>query len=85
MDEDPGESGIPCGPVNDIGQALGFAESLGLTPVVSLHSEAGEIATFASPLTLHRTPVRYHRAPPALGADTDEVRRWLEDPDGHLD
>jgi crotonobetainyl-CoA:carnitine CoA-transferase CaiB-like acyl-CoA transferase len=80
-----GDSGIPCGPVNDIGQALGLAESLGLSPIVSLPSDAGEIATLASPLTLHRTPVRYHRAPPALGADSDEVRRWLEDPGAQLD
>jgi len=69
--------GIPCGPVNDIAEAVTFAEELGLSPVVSLPSPAGDVATLASPLVLHRTPVRYHRAPPALGADSDLVRRWL--------
>lgn len=73
-----GDRGIPCGPVNDLAEAIAFAESLDLVPVVSLPSPSGDIATLASPITLHRTPVRYHRAPPALGADGETVRRWLE-------
>jgi len=64
--------------VNDLGEAIAFADSLDLAPVVFLPSPTGDIATLASPLTLHRTPVRYHRAPPTLGADSDAVRRWLE-------
>jgi len=72
-----GDRGIPCGPVNDLAKAIAFAESLDLAPVVSMPSPTGDIATLASPLTLHRTPVRYHRAPPALGADSEAVRRWL--------
>ncbi len=73
-----GDRGIPCGPVNDLAEAIAFADSLDLAPVVFLPSPTGDIATLASPLTLHRTPVRYHRAPPTLGADSDAVRRWLE-------
>jgi crotonobetainyl-CoA:carnitine CoA-transferase CaiB-like acyl-CoA transferase len=73
-----GDQGIPCGPVNDLAEAIALAESLDLAPVVSLPSPAGDIATLASPLTLHRTPVRYHRAPPTLGADSEAVRRWLQ-------
>jgi crotonobetainyl-CoA:carnitine CoA-transferase CaiB-like acyl-CoA transferase len=69
--------GLPCGPVNDIAQAIALAARLGLDPVVRLRAAEGEIATIASPLLLHRTPVRYHRAPPTLGADTDDVKSWL--------
>lgn len=69
--------GLPCGPVNDIAQAIALATRLGLDPVVRLRAAEGEIATIASPLLLHRTPVRYRRAPPTLGADTDEVKSWL--------
>ena len=69
--------GLPCGPVNDIAQAIALAARLGLDPVVHLRAAEGEIATIASPLLLHRTPVRYHRAPPTLGADTDDVKSWL--------
>jgi len=70
--------GVPCGPVNDIGAAIELATRLGLDPVVH-HPSSGEhdIATLANPITLTRTPVRYHGAPPALGADDSAVRAWL--------
>jgi crotonobetainyl-CoA:carnitine CoA-transferase CaiB-like acyl-CoA transferase len=72
-------AGVPCGPVNDIAQAMALAEGLGLAPVVSFPSS--QIATLASPLTLHRTPVQYHRAPPRLGQDNADVHAWLDDGD----
>jgi len=67
------ERGVPCGPVNDLAAAFELAAQLQLAPVVPL----GEIATLANPIRLARTPVRYHLAPPALGADDAEVRQWL--------
>ncbi len=76
--------GLACGPVNDIAQAIALATGLGLDPVVRLRAGEGEIATVASPLFLHRTPVRYHRPPPALGADTGEVKAWLDRDGGEL-
>lgn len=76
------QAGVPCGPVNDIGAAIDLATSLGLSPVVR-HPSEGErgIATLANPITLARSPVRYHRAPPELGADDSAVRAWLSDGD----
>ena len=70
-------AGVPCGPVNDIGQAIDLAARLGLNPVVSLAGDAGPIATVANPISLSRSGVRYHRAPPPLGADDADVRAWL--------
>jgi crotonobetainyl-CoA:carnitine CoA-transferase CaiB-like acyl-CoA transferase len=76
-------AGIPCGPVNDMAQAFALAERLGLDPVVRLPTASGaEVAQVASPLRLSGTPVRYHRPPPALGADTADVLSWLAAPDG---
>jgi crotonobetainyl-CoA:carnitine CoA-transferase CaiB-like acyl-CoA transferase len=74
------ECGVPCGPVNDIGQAVALAAELGLDPVVR-HPSEGEhgISTLANPISLSRSPVRYHRAPPGLGADDQAVRAWLAD------
>ncbi|HET9656390.1 MAG TPA: CoA transferase [Kineosporiaceae bacterium] len=71
-------AGIPCGPVNDLDGAFALAAKLGLDPVIALPGPDGApIATVASPLRLTGTPVRYHRAPPGLGADSAEVRAWL--------
>jgi crotonobetainyl-CoA:carnitine CoA-transferase CaiB-like acyl-CoA transferase len=79
-----GDRGVPCGPVNDIAQAIALAQELDLSPVVTLPSSTGDVATLASPLLLHRTPVRYHRAPPTLGADNDVVKAWLGTTDTRL-
>jgi crotonobetainyl-CoA:carnitine CoA-transferase CaiB-like acyl-CoA transferase len=72
------QRGVPCGPVNDIAQAIDLATRLGLHPVVQ-HGPAGGpgIVTMANPIMLTRTPVRYRGAPPPLGADDSAVRAWL--------
>lgn len=68
--------GVACGPVNDIGAAIALAEQLGLSPV---HEHAGEnpVHTLSNPLRLGRSPIRYDRPPPPLGADSDDLRAWL--------
>jgi crotonobetainyl-CoA:carnitine CoA-transferase CaiB-like acyl-CoA transferase len=66
---------IPCGPVNDIAEAFDLAEKLGLDPVARADGLTPQVA---SPIKLSRTPTAYRQAPPALGADSDEVRAWLE-------
>ena len=37
------------------------------------HPLAGRVRLVASPIKLAATPVRYRRAPPLLGSDTDAV------------
>jgi crotonobetainyl-CoA:carnitine CoA-transferase CaiB-like acyl-CoA transferase len=73
------DAGIPCGPVNDIAEAIALASELGLQPTASFEgtADAATIATLASPLRLSQNPVVYRRPPPQLGADTAEVREWL--------
>jgi crotonobetainyl-CoA:carnitine CoA-transferase CaiB-like acyl-CoA transferase len=65
--------GVPCGPINDVGQAIALAESLGLAPVV----DSGGTPTVANPVGLGATPACYRRPPPGLDADGVEVRREL--------
>lgn len=67
-------AGVPCGPINDIGQGMALAEAVGLGPVV----EVGGVRQVASPIRLTATPVSYRLPPPPLGADTEEVLRWLD-------
>ncbi len=71
--EQLGEAGVPCGPINDVAEAIALADSLGLQPVVDT---AGTL-TVANPLTLSVTPVTYRRPPPALGADSEGSFRGL--------
>jgi crotonobetainyl-CoA:carnitine CoA-transferase CaiB-like acyl-CoA transferase len=72
-------SGVPAGPINDIGEVLdnSYARERGL--VRHLENGAGNaVPTVANPVTFEATPVRYERAPPLLGEHTDEVlREWL--------
>jgi crotonobetainyl-CoA:carnitine CoA-transferase CaiB-like acyl-CoA transferase len=67
------QAGVPCGLVNDVGEAFALAERLGLGPV----ADAGGSPQVASPIGLSATPVSYRLAPPALGQHTAEVLAWL--------
>ena len=53
---------MPCGPINDLGQAFALAERLGLAPVV----ETDGVRTVAHPVGLSATPAAYRLAPPSL-------------------
>jgi crotonobetainyl-CoA:carnitine CoA-transferase CaiB-like acyl-CoA transferase len=59
------ERGVPCGPINDLGQAFALAERLGLAPVAEVPAEDGRAArTVAHPISLSATPATYRSAPP---------------------
>ncbi len=72
---------VPCGPINDMGQAFDDAQvkarglhiKQAVAPVVSAQSAIESIASVASPLRLTATPPVLIRPPPALGEHTDEV------------
>ena len=75
------DKAVPCGPINDIGQAFAD-EQVQARGLVVNQPVAGEsiaslgvnsIATVASPLRLTATPPVLMRAPPALGEHTGEV------------
>ena len=72
---------VPCGPINDIGQAFADAQvrsrGLAIEQPRSDKARAAEgvpaIRSVASPLRLSATPPVLRRAPPTLGEHTDEV------------
>ena len=70
--------GVACGPVNGIDEAIGLATRLGLAPVVKMAGSEGDVSTLTNPIGLRRSGIRYHHAPPNLGADNREVRAWLQ-------
>jgi formyl-CoA transferase len=75
------DKAVPCGPINDIGQAFDDAQvkARGLVinqPVAAqalARTAVESIASVASPLRLMDTPPVLRRAPPALGEHTEEV------------
>ncbi len=71
------DKAVPCGPINDIGQAFDDAQVKARGLAVALPRDAGDgierIVGVASPLRLSATPPVLRRAPPALGQHTDEV------------
>lgn len=71
------DKAVPCGPINDIGQAFGDAQVQARGLAVTLPRDAGDgiaaITGVASPLRLTATPPVLRRAPPALGQHTEEV------------
>ncbi|MFZ2738984.1 MAG: CaiB/BaiF CoA-transferase family protein [Burkholderiaceae bacterium] len=79
------DKAVPCGPINDIGQAFADeqvqARGLHLTQARSAQAQAldgiAQISSVASPLRLSATPPVIRRAPPALGEHSVEVLREL--------
>lgn len=73
------ESGIPAGPINDIGEVLTNDYATERQLVRFLENGAGDsVPTVSNPVSFADTPVEYASAPPLLGEHTDEVlREWL--------
>ncbi|MFT3717394.1 CaiB/BaiF CoA transferase family protein [Pseudorhodoferax sp.] len=75
------DKAVPCGPINDIGQAFADPQVIARGLRVELPRDAGDgiasIAGVASPLRLSEHPPVLRNAPPALGQHTEEVLREL--------
>ncbi|WP_226438062.1 CaiB/BaiF CoA transferase family protein [Rhodococcus yananensis] len=60
---------VPCGPLNDLSDAVALAERLGLAPVVEIDDARRDTPTrhIANPIRLGATPPSYRASPPRLG------------------
>jgi crotonobetainyl-CoA:carnitine CoA-transferase CaiB-like acyl-CoA transferase len=79
--------GVPCGPVNDIGQVFADPQVQARGMQIAMpHPLAGKgtVDLIGNPLKLSETPVSYRRPPPTLGQHTDEVLRELGLDDAEL-
>ncbi|CAN7468516.1 CaiB/BaiF CoA-transferase family protein [Pseudorhodoferax sp. LjRoot39] len=82
------DKAVPCGPINDIGQAFADPHVVARGLRLDLPRDAGDgiaaVAGVASPLRLSEHPPVLRNAPPALGQHTDEVLRELGLQDGDI-
>ncbi|MGV9713727.1 CaiB/BaiF CoA transferase family protein [Gordonia sp. NPDC003424] len=62
-------AGVPCGPINNIEEAMDLATSLGLEPIVEIDDPRRPTPNrqVANPIRLSATPATYRTAPPRLG------------------
>ncbi|MES0883104.1 CaiB/BaiF CoA transferase family protein [Roseibium sp. SCP14] len=68
------EAGVPCGPVNDLGQVFSDPQIVERNMRITLpHPLSDTVDLIGSPINLEKTPVTYAKAPPLLGADTEDV------------
>ena len=70
-------AGVPCGPINDVAGGVGFAEDIGLEPVVEVGEGEAMVPSVRNPITFSETPADYRMPPPALDEHGAEIRRWL--------
>jgi formyl-CoA transferase len=69
-------AGVPCGPINNIAQALADPQVAARDLRIDLpHPLAGVVPLVANPIKLSATPAVYERPPPTLGQHTDEILR----------
>jgi crotonobetainyl-CoA:carnitine CoA-transferase CaiB-like acyl-CoA transferase len=72
------EARIPCAPVNNFAQALGDPHVLSRNMVVDVPHPSGRVVKqVGNPIKMSDTHEDSFTAPPALGADTDQVLRSL--------
>jgi crotonobetainyl-CoA:carnitine CoA-transferase CaiB-like acyl-CoA transferase len=68
--------GVPCGPINDVGEVFANEQVQARGMAVTLpHPAAGKVTLVRSPMKMSGTPATSDKAPPLLGQHTDEVLR----------
>jgi crotonobetainyl-CoA:carnitine CoA-transferase CaiB-like acyl-CoA transferase len=71
------KAGVPCGPINTIGEGVELAESLGLAPRVDLGAGDRAVTLVRNPISFGDAALRYDLPPPGLGEHSDEIKAWL--------
>lgn len=69
-------AGIACSPVNDLAEAVRYAESLGLRPLST--PDGSEQPQARTPIEFSDSDTARPTAPPELGEHNAEIRAWLD-------
>ena len=79
------KAGVPCGPINTIGEGVELAESLGLAPRVELGTGDRAVSLVRNPIGFGDADLSYDLPPPELGEHSDEIKSWLRTSLEHRD
>jgi len=74
--------GVPCGPINTIGDGVELAEKLGLKPRIAVGEGDRKVDLIRNPITFSEGELSYELPPPHLGEHSDEIRKWLKESQG---
>jgi crotonobetainyl-CoA:carnitine CoA-transferase CaiB-like acyl-CoA transferase len=70
-------AGVPCGPINSIGEGIDLATRLGLDPIVATGQGNRAVGSVRNPITFSSSAPRYDLPPPRLGEHDADLRAWL--------
>ncbi|WP_312518837.1 CaiB/BaiF CoA-transferase family protein [Massilia sp.] len=69
-------AGVPCGPINDVGEVFANEQVRAREMAIELpHPDAGRVKLVRNPIRMSATPATSGVAPPLLGQHTGEVLR----------
>jgi len=72
------EKGVPCGPINDVGEVFANEQVQARAMAIDLpHPSAGQVKLVRNPIRMSATPATSGMAPPLLGQHTTEVLREM--------
>ena len=74
--------GVPCGPINTIGDGVELAEKLGLKPRIAVGAGDRKVDLIRNPITFSEGEISYDLPPPQLGEHSEEIRKWLKETQG---
>lgn len=68
-----GQVGIPCGPINNISEALAMPQAQAREMVIDFNEQGSPVRALGNPIKLSQSPVSYRSPPPKLSEHTDET------------
>ncbi|MGB2081642.1 MAG: CaiB/BaiF CoA transferase family protein [Psychrobacter sp.] len=67
------QAGIPCGPINDISEALAMPQAKAREMIVDFGAQGSPVRALGNPIKLSKSPVSYRSPPPKLSEHTDST------------
>ena len=67
------EAGVPCGPINNVSEALAMPQALAREMIVDFAEQGSPVKALGNPIKLSASPVSYRTPPPSLSEHTDST------------